>query len=84
MSTIIPNPNERRFEDHIEECLSDSGFIKVNYNDYDRTLCLLKEELIEFIKSSQPDEWEKLEQAHGQNVEAKVSRESLTRYLAEE
>jgi len=66
------NPNEQRFEDHIEECLAQSGYTKVHYEQYDRKLCLIPGEVIRFLKDSQPDEWERLESLYGSNVEAKV------------
>jgi type I restriction enzyme R subunit len=66
------HPTEQRFERHIEECLAGSGYSKVHYDKYDRQLCLIPEEVVAFLKNSQPNEWKKLEQQYGANTETSV------------
>ena len=53
-------PNEERFEKHIEQTLIQHGFTSRLYTEYDRNQCQLQEELIEFIKSTQKEEYDKL------------------------
>ena len=58
MSPIAPN--EKRFEEHIERELNSLNFCSRNYKDYDRELCLIKDEVVNFIKDTQPEKWDKL------------------------
>ena len=57
---------ERNFEDHIESYLVDinnflslSNEYKNNKDIYDVERCLIDQEFLEFIKTTQPDEWNK-------------------------
>ena len=54
------SPNEKRFEDHIERELNSLNFGSRNYKDYDRELCLIHDEVIDFIKNTQQEKWNKL------------------------
>jgi type I restriction enzyme R subunit len=75
---------EKDFEKHIESylCSERSGYIKARPEAYERGLCLVPEELIAFIKESQPKEYAKLELQYGtgtaeklcQNLSAEISR----------
>jgi type I restriction enzyme R subunit len=47
--------------------------------DYDRTLCLLPRDVVDFVLATQPKEWKKLEQHHG----AAVRERFLERLAAE-
>ena len=47
--------------------------------DYDRALCLLPRDVVDFVLATQPKEWEKLEQHHG----AAVREQFLKRLAAE-
>src|SRR2546427_1448177 len=47
--------------------------------DYDRTLCLLPRDVVDFVLATQPKEWKKLEQHHGAGV-----REQFLKRLAAE
>jgi type I restriction enzyme, R subunit len=54
---------EKRFEEHIENHLisHEEGGLKyhaIHHNQYDKDLCLLPTEVVEFIKSSQPKAYE--------------------------
>lgn len=44
------------------------GYRKRSPDDYDRALCLLPRDVVDFILATQPKEWEKLKQHHGANV----------------
>ena len=63
---------EKDFEEHIEENLLNSGYHKLLPENYDKDLCLITEEVLQFIKSSQPKEYEKLERQYGSDTENKL------------
>src|SRR3954470_21223196 len=44
------------------------GYRKRRPEDYDRTLCLLPRDVVDFILATQPKEWQKLAQHHGAAV----------------
>ena len=52
---------EQDFEEHIEEHLLASGYHSRTASEYDKEQCLVPEEVLKFIKSSQPKEYEKLQ-----------------------
>jgi len=63
---------EQNFEEHIEEHLQNSGYhIKYSEN-YDKDLCIISEEVITFIKSTQPKEYENLQRQYGIDTEDKI------------
>ena len=68
---------ETNFEDHIEERLNQSGYRSLSTADYDKYACLTPEELLRFIRDSQPDEYRKLEFQHG----ARTPEELLNRIV---
>src|SRR5437868_14787043 len=45
------------------------GYRKRRPEEYDRALCLLPRDVVDFILATQPKEWEKLRQHHGQDVQ---------------
>ena len=63
---------EEDFEEHIEEHLLTSDYHKKSSFDYDKNLCLIQSEVIEFIKSSQPKEYEKLQKQYGNETGQKL------------
>lgn len=65
-------PSEKKFEEHIESYLCNSGYSSITFSEYDRNHCLLVNELISFIKLSQPAQWEKLKEIYETDVENKV------------
>jgi type I restriction enzyme R subunit len=46
------------------------GYRRRKPEDYDRTLCLLPRDVVDFVLATQPNEWKKLEQHHGAGVRA--------------
>ena len=48
------NPTEKRFEAHIEASLIQQGYSTFSSNEYDKTLCLIPNEVIGFLKRTQP------------------------------
>lgn len=64
---------EKTFEAAIEESLLNSGnYIKGHSNDFDTNLGLFPSYITDFLKSSQPNEWDKIVNIHKADVEAKV------------
>src|SRR5690242_21125171 len=41
------------------------GYRKRQPEDYDRTLCLLPRDVVDFVLATQPKEWQRLTQHHG-------------------
>ena len=66
------NPSEKRFEDYIEKNLNTQGYTSYRYDNYDRKLCLIKDEVLDFIQRTQKEKWNKLTDAYGEEVESKV------------
>ena len=55
------------------------GYRKRRPEDYDRALCVLPRDVIDFVLATQPKEWEKLKQHHG----ATIREQFLHRVAAE-
>src|SRR5438552_7701615 len=55
------------------------GYRKRRPEDYDRALCLLPRDVVDFVLATQPKEWKRLEQHHG----AAVREQFLKRVAAE-
>ena len=55
------------------------GYRRRKPEDYDRALCLLPRDVVDFVLATQPREWKKLEQHHG----AAVKEQFLKRLAAE-
>lgn len=73
------NYREMDFEEHIEAHLLQSGYHQRPPEAYDKSLCLLPAEVVQFIQSTQPNEFEKLEKQYGaetaQKLVERVARE---------
>jgi type I restriction enzyme R subunit len=65
-------PTEKKFEDHIESHLNSIGYQSRHFSEYDRTLCLLRNDVVNFIRTTQPENWGRLEEIYGVDVENKV------------
>ena len=59
------------------------GYHRRGADDYDRALCLIPADVVDFLLATQPREWEKLGQHHGADVKprflARISREIARR-----
>lgn len=55
------------------------GYLKRRPDDYDRTLCLLPRDVVDFVIATQPKEWQRLQQHYGAAV-----RDRFLRRLAAE
>jgi len=73
------SPTEKRFEEHIEEFLQSTGYTSTDFHRYDRNLCLIKEELLHFLESTQPEKLERLKEIYDSQTESKI----LTRISSE-
>ena len=65
------NPTEKKFENHIELYFTSNGYKSIHYSNYNTSICLIPEEVINFIQKSQPQKWENLCDIHGSDVEKK-------------
>lgn len=63
--------SERRFEDEIEYALTHVGPSELDLyesrdpNGYDKALGLYPQDLLDFVRETQPQQWERLERIHG-------------------
>lgn len=62
------NISEKDFETTIEEALLGQGYLRRRPEDYDRALCLDPELVFDFVRATQPKEWERLKRQHGADV----------------
>ena len=63
---------EQDFEEHIQECLVNSGYSSSDPSTYDKTLCIIPSHLIGFIQTTQPKTLQKLELQYGSETETKL------------
>jgi hypothetical protein len=68
----LPRPKGRKLSG--EGVFVSGGYRKRRPEDYNRSLCLDPDVLLEFVYASQPQEWEKLKAQHGADVKAKFLR----------
>ncbi len=57
--------NENNFENEIENCLIQSGYIKGSTDDYNKEYAIDTKIFFDFIQTSQPKEWQKIVRKHG-------------------
>ena len=63
---------EENFEDHIEQHLNQSGYRSLPPADYDKPLCLIPNEMLQFIQDTQPEAYQKLEIQYGADTPVKL------------
>lgn len=64
--------SEKNFEAAIEaHLLNVNGYERRTAADYDAELCLIPEDVIRFVQSTQPTEWAKLRQQYGESARSK-------------
>ena len=61
--------SERAFQDDIIEQMKANGWLEGKSKNYNREAALYEEDLFAFVKSTQPEEWEKFCQIHPKNPE---------------
>ncbi|ODS31323.1 MAG: DEAD/DEAH box helicase [Candidatus Scalindua rubra] len=61
---------EKNFEvEHVTKTLVNNGYLERLPDDYNQELLLDQEILLNFVKNTQPDEWEKLQEQYPSNTE---------------
>ena len=68
----MPTYNEENFEDHIEAHLNRSGYRSRQSAIYNKSICLIPNETLGFIKETQPNEYQKLERQYGTETPVKL------------
>lgn len=63
---------EISFETVIENCLLESGYQTVNKAGFDKERAIFPKTVLDFIRATQPKEWQKLETLLGSNTEEQV------------
>ncbi len=69
---------EQDFEEHIEERLVKSSYSSLDPTTYDKALCLIPTQLIEFIQETQQKTYEKLEIQYGSETVRKLLKRIST------
>ena len=64
--------DETNFEDHIEAHLNRSGYRSRQPVFYNKRLCLIHDEMLEFIRDTQPETYEKLERQYHKETPEKL------------
>ena len=68
----MPTYTEENFEDHIEAHLNRSGYRSRQPVFYNRRLCLIHDETLEFIRNTQPEAYRKLERQYRDETPVKL------------
>jgi type I restriction enzyme R subunit len=66
------SPTEKRFEEHIEDHLKTVGYSTLHFSQYDRNLCLIRDQVIDFIRDTQPEQWGRLQEIYDVDTENKI------------
>ena len=67
---------QKRFEEHIEKELNSLNYSSRNYKDCDKEL-VIKDEVINFKKNTQPQKWNKFNSSYGIDKECSYDNEGL-------
>ena len=66
------SPTEKKFEEHIEDHLKSIGYSSLHFSEYDRNLCLTRNQVIDFIRATQPEQWGRLTEIYDVDTENKI------------
>ena len=69
MSSIL---REIAFESVIEADLLAGGYVSLKSKDFDKNLAIFPSVILDFIRNSQPKEWQKLENLLGSNINKQI------------
>ena len=69
----MPTYTEENFEEHIEAHLKQSGYRSLQSSLYNKSLCLIPNETLQFIQDTQLKEYQKLERQHGEDTPQKLT-----------
>ena len=86
------HPTEGKFEDHIEGCLNSIGFKSRHHSEYDCNFWLIRSDVVDFIRETQPDSWRELQERHGidtenrllKRISSEISRRGIVEVLRSE
>ena len=62
-------PSEKKFEDYIENYILKNNYENSKNEDYDKELCIIKKNLLAFIKDTQETKWKSLKNIIASNYE---------------
>ena len=68
----MPRYTEQRFEDHIEQHLTQSDYQSLQPTDYHKSRCLIPNETLQFIQDTQPEVYHRLQRQYGADTPAKL------------
>tara|TARA_Y100001968_G_scaffold84523_1_gene75650 strand:- start:308 stop:3244 length:2937 start_codon:yes stop_codon:yes gene_type:complete len=66
------SPTEQKFEKYIASHLISLNYSSKDFSEYDRKLCLIKQQVIHFIQTTQQEKWKALQKIYGDNTEKNV------------
>lgn len=66
------NTSEKNFESDIQAYLLENGYHSRTSNDYDKKLCLIPQDVLNFINATQPQEWQKYQTQYGDDAQTKL------------
>ena len=69
----MPRYTEENFEAHIEQHLNQSGYSSLRPTDYDKYFCLVPDEVLQFIRTTQPKMYQRLERQYGEETPQKLT-----------
>jgi type I restriction enzyme R subunit len=64
--------SEKNLESTIEQSLLANGYQCRISSDYDRSLCLIPQDVFDFIQATQPQEWQKFKTQYGEDAKNKL------------
>ena len=68
----MPTYKEINFEEHIEARLNQSGYRSLQPTDYDKYFCLIPDEVLQFIRTTQLKAYQRLERQYGEDTPIKL------------
>ena len=69
----MPTYKEINFEEHIEARLNQSGYRSLQPTDYDKYFCLIPDEVLQFIRTTQLKAYQRLERQYGEDTPQKLT-----------
>ena len=66
--------SEKKFEATIEGSLLEQGYSQRSTQDYDQHRCLIPDDLFDFIIATQPSEWARYKDQHGDEAKTRLLR----------
>jgi type I restriction enzyme R subunit len=69
---LMIDTSEKNFEATIEASLLQSGYQRRTSTDYNPALCLIPQDVFDFIQATQPKEWQKFKTQYGDDAHTKL------------